>query len=520
MAHAARASGRRGRPRQGLLDRTSLGALAVSGASALRLIFQLALLPILARLIGPAEYGLVALAMPFILLANVVADGGLVMALGRRHEASPALESTAFWIAAGVGASLALISCAAATPIGWAMREPRLPVLIMALSPILLMNSLTVVSNGRIIRERRFALFAGGDLISTLAGAATALIAAANGWGAWSLVAQQLVLWVCKLTWVTSWAGARVRLVFRFDEVRDVLTFGANNLGAMLADYVSRNVDNMIIGAVLGATTLGYYAMAYQVIRVPDMLISGPFYFYIFTALSRTAHAGDREAIRELARAGLRLGSVTLAPLFCGLALTADLAVPLVLGPKWLAAIGALRWLSGAGFGFCICSIMAAMLTGLGRASLQLRLSIALGVTTILTVGGGVRFGLTPTAAALACGVALMSGYCLDRLAADLKTPRTRLLMAFAPAALGCAALTAAMLVVRLLLRRQSPELEFGCAILAGAAAYAAVVWTLARRQLVADAGAFSRAQADGPPPDSTAAAAASASEAALTPAA
>src|SRR5690349_12492293 len=95
MAHAGRVPGREHR-RQGLLNRTSLGALAVSGASAVRLLFQLALLPILARLIGPAEYGLVALAMPFILLANVVADGGLVMALGRRHEASPALESTAF----------------------------------------------------------------------------------------------------------------------------------------------------------------------------------------------------------------------------------------------------------------------------------------------------------------------------------------------------------------------------------------------------------------------------------------
>lgn len=519
MADPARAPGRRSSPRQGLLHRTSLGALAVSGASAIRLTFQLALLPILARLIGPAEYGLVALAMPFILLANVVADGGLVLALGRRHEASPALESTAFWIASGVGAGLALISCAAAVPIGLAMREPRLPVLIMALSPILLMNSLTVVSNGRIIRERRFALFAGGDLISTLAGAVTALVAAAHGWGAWSLIAQQLVLWICKLTWVTSWAGARVQLIFRFDEVRDVLTFGANNLGAMLADYVSRNVDNLIIGAVLGATTLGYYAMAYQVIRVPDMLISGPFYFYIFTAFSRTAHAGDREAIRDLARAGLRLGSVTLAPLFCGLALTADLAVPLVLGHKWLAAIDALRWLAGAGFGFCICSIMAAMLTGLGRASLQLRLSIALGLATVLTVGGGVRFGLTPTAAALACGVILVSIYCLDRLAADLEIPRLRLLTAFAPAALGCAALTAAMLAVRLLLRHQSPGMVFVCAVLAGVIAYAAVVWTVARRQLIVDAGAFSRAQADGAPLDSPKAPAA-AGEAALTPAA
>ena len=484
-------------PRRGLLHRTSLGALAVSGAGALRLAFQFAVLPILARMVGPSEYGLVSMAMPFILLANVLADGGLVLALGRQREASQALESTTFWIAASIGACLALLICAAALPIGLAMREPRLPVLIMALSPILLMNSLTVVSNGRIIRERRFALFAGGDLISTVAGAAAALTAAAHGWGAWSLVAQQLVLWSCKLGWLTLRAGAQIRLIFRFDEVRGVLAFGANNLGSMLADFVSRNVDNMIVGGVLGATTLGYYAMAYQVIRVPDMLITGPFYYYIFTALSRAAHAGDDAAIQRLTQGGLRLGSTALAPLFCSLALTADLAVPLVLGGKWLPAIGALRWLSGAGFGFCICSMMAAMLTGLGRANLQLRLSIVLGAVTIMTVGAGVGFGLTPTAAALAAGMGLVSLFYLDQLARDLRTPRRALLATFAPATMGCAALAAAVTCARYLLRQAETDVIFLGSMLAGLAAYALIVWAGSRRQLLADAQAFASAQED-----------------------
>lgn len=519
MNIADQAQGRRRGPRQGLLHRSSLGALAVSGAGALRLAFQFAVLPILARMVGPAEYGLVSLAMPFILLANVVADGGLVLALGRQPDASPALESTTFWIAGSVGAGLALLTCAAAIPIGLAMGEPRLPALIMALSPILLMNSLTVVSNGRIIRERRFALFAGGDLISTIAGAAAALTAASHGWGAWSLVAQQLVLWTCKLTWLTLSAGARIRLIFRFGEARGVLAFGANNLGSMLADYVSRNLDNMIVGAVLGATTLGYYAMAYQVVRVPDMLITGPFYYYIFTALSRAAHAGDRAAIQRLTQGGLRLGAAALAPLFCGLAMTADLAVPIILGPKWLPAIGAMRWLSGAGFGFCICSMMAAMLTGVGRASLQLRLSIVLGAVTIVTVGAGVRFGLTPTAAALACGMALVSLVYIDQLSRDLKTPRRALAAAFIPAAIGCCGLAPVTLAVRYLLRRETGDIVFVAAFLAGLAAYALVVWTLSRHQLLADARAFARAQADdGPAPGSPEATTAANAE--LTPAA
>jgi PST family polysaccharide transporter len=233
------------------------------------------------------------------------------------------------------------------------------------------------------------------------------------------------------------------------------------------------------------------------------MLITGPFYYYIFTALSRAAHLGDREAIQRLTQGGLRLGSATLAPLFCGLALTADLAVPLVLGPKWLPAIGALRWLAGAGFSFCICSMMAAMLTGVGRANLQLRLSMVLGAVTIATVGAGVRFGLTPTAAALACGMALVSLFYIDQLARDLKMRRRALLAAFRPATLGCSALIPVTLAVRYLLRREADVIVFVAAMLVGMVAYAFVVWPLARDQLLADAKAFANAQEDGKSPDS-----------------
>ena len=492
--------------RRSILHSSSLGALANSGASALRLICQLALLPILARLLGPSEYGLVALAMPVIFLANVIADGGLVAALGRLREASRTVESTAFWVTVGVGTVLTLAACAAAFPIGWALRQPGLPWLILGLSPILLMNSATAVFNGRIIRERRFGVFAAGDALATLSGAAAALLAATHGWGAWSLVAQQLALWVCKLAWITSRGGAQIGPVFRFAEVRELVSFGANNIGATIADFVSKNVDNMIIGGVLGATPLGYYAMAYQVIRVPDMLISGPFWFYIFTALSRAAHeaerGGDRAAIQALARAGLRLSAAALAPLFCGLALVADLAVPLFLGPKWTGAIGALRFLAAAGLGFCLCSTMAAMLMGLGKSALQLRLAVALGLATIVTVAGAVSFGVEPVSAALACGVWAVGLFYVDQLARDLKTTRAGLLRAFGPALAGCLALAAAVLSERQLLQDAPPGAVLAAAILAGAAAYAAVVGLVARRRLLEDARTFSHAHADARAPD------------------
>jgi O-antigen/teichoic acid export membrane protein len=483
---AAPGAGGRGR-------RASLGALALTGASVLRLSLQFAMLPILARLIGPAEYGLVALAMPFILLANVLADGGMGYALGRRQEVSRDEETTVFWLSGAIGLALSLACCLAAWPMGALMDQPRLPLLIAALSPILFLNSLTTVANGRIIREGRFAIFAGGDLISTVASAGTALAAALAGWGAWALVAQQLVLWTCKLAWVASRAGTPIRWHYRFEEAKRLLTFGVHTIGAILADFAARNLDSLIVGGVLGATTLGYYAMAYQLVRAPDMLISGPLYLYIFTAVARTAQ-GSPAAMQDLAAAGLRLGVAALAPVFCGLALTADLAVPLVLGDKWVAAIVPLRLLCAAGFFFCLCSIMATTLMGLGKSALRLKLSLALGVATVGAVALCAPFGLQAVSAGAAAAMGAVCGLYLCVLARELGAAATRLAAGLGPAAIGCAAMAAAVAGVRSL--ALPPVGEFAVAVLVGASVYLGVL-SLFRRRLIADARAFGRAQSD-----------------------
>jgi len=483
-------------PRRRILNRASIGALALSASSALRLGLQLAILPILARLIGPSEYGLVAMAMPFILFANVLSDGGMSLALGRRQEVTPELEATVRWMSAGIGGAIALGLVALAWPLGVVMHQPRLPWLIVALAPILLMNGLAAASNARIIREGRFGVFAGGDLFSTLAGAGVALVAATHGYGAWSLVAQQLALWVVKLAWVTVNGRASFRLAWRFEEARELMKFGLHAIGSQLADYVSRNIDNLIVGAILGASSLGFYAMAYQIVRIPDMLISGPLYLYIFNSVSRAAHAGEKRALRELAASAVRLASTAFAPLFCGLAVIADLAVPLILGDKWQGAIMPLRFLAGAGFFFCLCSLVNATLMALDRSALQLRLSMLLGGATIVIVAAAAPFGLTAVSAALAVGIGLVCAVYLHHLARALQTPRRELAAAFLPALTGIGVMTAALIGARRLFAGAPLVAELAMLVVVGALAYGATILAVARSRLIADARTFARAPA------------------------
>lgn len=495
----ASAAGGPARKRGGILHRSSIGALALTGSSALRLGLQFAMLPILARLIGPSEYGLVSMAMPFVLFANVLSDGGMSFALGRRQDVTPELEATVLWLSTAIGGAIAVGLALLAWPLGELMGQPRLPFLIMALSPILLMNGMLAASNARIIREGRFSVFAGADLFSTIAGAGVALIAAMHGYGAWSLIFQQLALWVVKLAWVSLNGRTAVRLTFRFEEAKDLLRFGMHAVGSLLADYVSRNVDNLIVGAILGATSLGFYAMAYQIVRIPDMLISGPLYLYIFTAVSRAAHEPKKEALQQLAVSAVRLASAGFAPLFCGLAIIADLAVPLVLGDKWRGAIMPLRWLAGAGFFFCLCALIGATLMARGRSELQLKLSLILGGATIVIVASAAPFGVTAVSAGLAVGIGLVGCVYIHQLAGDLKMPRLRLFAALRPALYGVAAMAAVLLPARRLLAGTPPALELTALILLGALVYGGVIGLTARKRLMDDARAFGRAHADAP---------------------
>jgi PST family polysaccharide transporter len=473
----------------------------MSGASAVRLGLQLAMLPILARLIGPAEYGLVAMAMPFILFANVLTDGGMSLALGRRREVSPALEATVLWLSTGIAGGIALVLVALAWPLGMVMHQPRLPWLIMALSPILLMNGITAASNARIIREGRFSVFAVGDLLSTLSGAGVALLAATHGFGAWSLIAQQLALWVVKLVWVMGNGRAAVRLTLRFGEAKPLLKFGLHAIGASLADYVSRNITNLIVGAALGSTILGYYAMAYQIVRIPDLLVSGPLYLYIFSAVSRAAHTSSKAALQDLAVSAIRLAAAAFAPLFCGLALIADLAVPLVLGEKWHGAIQPLQWLTGAGFFFCICALVNATYMALGRSAEQLKLSLVLSGVTILISAGAAPFGVTAVSAALAVGTTLVAALYMHQLARALDMPRVRLVRAYAPAIAGAGVMSAVLLVARRLLAGAPPAIEIVLLVAIGAVVYGGVLALVARKRLLEDGRVFGRAQADSAPP-------------------
>jgi O-antigen/teichoic acid export membrane protein len=119
-------------------------------------------------------------------------------------------------------------------------------------------------------RTGRFAAFGKVELIARAAAGAAALAAALCGWNAFSLVAQQLTLATVRLTGNLFASGFRPSRHYDHKDVKGILRLASPMLGANLLAFVSRNLDNLLIGLFVGPRPLGFYATAYQVIQVPE----------------------------------------------------------------------------------------------------------------------------------------------------------------------------------------------------------------------------------------------------------
>ena len=457
----------------------------MAGAQAARYGLQFAVLPVLARLLGPSAYGLVGLAMPFIILANLIADMGLGNALVRIPNPSSTLESTVFWICEACCAALVLIIALIAWPAARLFSAQGFAPILFALTPILLVGGALSVPNARIMRDRRFTVFAAAETAAGVVGAGAAISAALAGWGAWALVLQQLVVWIVKAAWVALASGFRPHLAFDFAAAKPHFAFGLNAAAACVVDFLGKAAPVLIIGAYLGVKAVGHYTMAYQLIRIPDSLVTGPVFLAIFSAVSRTCH--DLPAAGQLAMRAVRGTAVGLAPMFFGLAVVADLAVKLFLGQKWLGSIDILIWLTPAGFLICFYSIVVATLLGLGRSAEQLYLTLLTGLFMNVGVLVGAQVSAAGAAAGLSAGAVLITPAYIWVLARGLGQPARLMAVETAAPIVASVVMVAAVLAVRSVIGAWQGWAQLAVSVAVGAAAFGASLAVLGGRRVMGD---------------------------------
>jgi O-antigen/teichoic acid export membrane protein len=367
-----------------------------------RQVLNLLVFVVLARLLVPADFGLVGLATVFVALAQVVVDQGLGDALIQRRQISRSHIDTAFWVAMLTGAVLTVIGLGAAGPIASLFGQPELAPILRVLSLTFVLAAFTSIQVALLRRELAFRTLAVRTLAGALGGGAIGIAMALLGFGAWALVGQLVgsaVLSAAMLWWVSPW---RPGLHVSWAHFRELFTFGLHIVGSDLLTWLSRYTDNLLIGVFLGATPLGLYVVGYRLLEVSQSILVNVARKIAFPAFSRLQ--GDRERMLRAHLKMTRVASLTTFPAYIGLALIAPELTILVFGAQWSESgtIAAILLLSGPVLSLRTFNL--SLLTAVGHPEIAFRFRLVTTVTNVAGFAIAVSFGLHAVAAAFVVG--------------------------------------------------------------------------------------------------------------------
>ena len=328
--------------------RATRGALITLGGQGVRITVQLLGVVLLARLLSPEDFGVTAMVVAIIGVAEIIRDFGLTSAAVQAPTLSEGQRTNLFWINTAIGVGLTLAVCALAPLIASFYNDPRLISVTLVLSATFAIEGFAAQFRASLNREFRFAALTGIEVGAQVVAFVAALLLAAAGFGYWAIVAQQLLQAFVQALALPAIARWWPRLPRRHQEMRSLLSFGGGLVGGQLLVYLSRNVDSMVIGRVFGATWLGYYNRAFQLMLLPLNQIIAPSTRVALPTLSRLNDDTKRYAEFVLFGQTVLLNVVGFILGIC--AAQAHEIIPIVLGSQWLGSIPLFQILSIAGF--------------------------------------------------------------------------------------------------------------------------------------------------------------------------
>jgi O-antigen/teichoic acid export membrane protein len=370
-------------------------------------IARIAVAVLLARALAPHDYGLIGMAAVFVTLVLIFSDLAFGTALIQRPEISEEDKSTIFWLTNAFGALLTTGAYVAAPTIAGFYGEPRVTNIFRVISVIFVITALGATHEALLTRAMDFRGLELRQIGAVTAGALTAVVGVAAGWGLWAVVAQQVAIALASTVLMWTCTGWRPRFCFSLASLRQMAGFSANVFGTRLLFYADRNVDNLLIGRFLGASALGLYAVAYNLMLVPLERIAGPLQQVFYPAVARLQAQPERMA-RAWIRATRLIGAIT-TPAMLGVMVTAPDLVRVVLGSKWDGAVPVVLVLAWVGLHQSLARLNSSVLQAANRTELMLRYAIVTVVVDVIAFGLGAHWGILGIAVAYAITTTLIA---------------------------------------------------------------------------------------------------------------
>ncbi len=330
-------------PRPSAPPERSLGARAAGGAAVTmagqlaKMVVQFGGIVLLARLLTPYDYGLMAMVTAIVGMAEILRDFGLSSAAIQAKHVSREQRDNLFWINSGIGLVLAIVVFLSSSWIAHFYREPALLGISQALAVTFLLNGMTTQYRAHLSRGLRFGQVSLSDVGAQVMGLIAGVGVALAGYGYWALVWQQVVQALVNLAIAGACARWLPRGYRRDAPMRAFLSFGWNLMAAQLLGYASRNVGQVIIGHRIGAEALGLYNRAFQLLMMPLNQINAPATSVALPVLSQLQD--DPPRFGSFLLRGQTVMVHLIVALFsfaCALALP---LIVLVLGEQWRPAV-------------------------------------------------------------------------------------------------------------------------------------------------------------------------------------
>lgn len=387
---------------QKLNVRVLSGGVVTGVTQALQFGLNVIAIGMLARLLTPPDFGLIAMASVIISFLAMFREAGLFTATIQKDGLTHQQVSNLFWANVALGLFACVLCSLLALPVAWFYRDTRLEAIVPVLSITFVLAGLTVQQEALLVRQMRFQARAYIQLGSLVFGFCVAALMALAGYGYWSLVWMQLCSAGGML--MLAWAASRWRpsLPRRDSGTESLLRFGAHlTVGTTIA-RVSLSSDTFLLGRLLGAEAVGLYSRGSVLLVRPLEQVLTPISAVLLPALSRLQDDPDR--YRRLFTRAFDVVAMTCFPLTALLCALAEPFVLLVLGPRWRASAPLFEAFSLAGIYIPLAYAASWLLESQGRGRDVMRVNLYLGIVTPIVVIGGLFRG--PVGVALGMSLA------------------------------------------------------------------------------------------------------------------
>ncbi len=353
---------------------------------------------ILARLLTPEAFGLVALANVFLAFMRLFLEQGFGQAIIQRQDLEPEHLNTAFWINLTIGSVVALIGFSVSGLVANAFDQPALTPILQCFSVLFVISALGQVQQSILERKFEYKTIAARWLVATFAGGAAGITMAFLGYGVWSLVAQQIVyevlgtltLWLC-----SDW---RPGLSVSVRHFRDLFGVGMHIMGFNYLSFFNTKANDFLVGYFFSPAALGYYSVAYRVLNVMTQLLVKTSRDVALPTFSRLQD--DPERFRRAFYTATQLTSAIAMPTFLGMAVLSPELVRVLFGEQWLPSVPLMQVLALMGILRSITFFKGSVFIAMGKPAWWFWLSALNAVLNLTGFAIAYRWGIFAVASA------------------------------------------------------------------------------------------------------------------------